>query len=118
MCRKKLQIRRENRCIDVQSVSPCVRCRASSATQTRSVHSIYSDDSHDLVTYLMVFMNYNTAKDNDSHIETGYFRNVVAEVPPETHLCPDTLERDVLVFFKTWNSYMLHSTLICLGYTE
>ena len=60
------------------------------------------DDSHDLVTYLMVFMNYNTAKTTITH-RNGIFRNVVAEVPPDTHM-PDTLDRDVLIFFKTWNS--------------
>jgi len=59
-------------------------------------------DSHDLVTYLMVFMNYNTAKETIQH-RNGIFRNVVVEIPPETSI-PDTLEHDVLVFFKTWNT--------------
>ena len=60
------------------------------------------DDSHDLVTYLMVFMNYNTAKTTISH-RNCIFRNVVAEIPVETAV-PDTIDHDALVFFKTWNS--------------
>ena len=60
------------------------------------------DDSHDLVTYLMVFMNYNTAKTTISH-RNCIFRNVVAEIPIETDV-PDTVDHDALVFFKTWNS--------------
>ena len=47
-------------------------------------------------------MNYNTAKTTITH-RNGIFRNVVAEVPPDTPV-PDTLDRDVLIFFKTWNS--------------
>lgn len=60
------------------------------------------DDSHDLVTYLMVFMNYNTAKTTISY-RNCIFRNVIAEIAVETPV-PDTIEHDALVFFKTWNS--------------
>lgn len=59
-------------------------------------------DSHDIITYLMVFMNYHTAKITIPH-RNGIFRNVIAEVPSPTPI-PDTLDHDVLVFFKTWNN--------------
>ena len=60
------------------------------------------DDSHDVVTYLMVFMNYNTAKTTITH-RNGIFRNVVTEVPVETSI-PETIDRDALMFFKMWNN--------------
>ena len=59
-------------------------------------------DSHDIITYLMVFMNYHTAKITIPH-RNGIFRNVIADVPPPTPI-PDTIDQDVLVFFKTWNN--------------
>lgn len=59
-------------------------------------------DSHDLVAYLMIFMNYNTAKTMLTH-KNGIFRNVISEVPARTPF-PDSMDQDVLMFFKTWNS--------------
>ena len=59
-------------------------------------------DSHDLVAYLMIFMNYNTAKTMLPH-RNGIFRNVISEVPTRTPF-PDSMDQDVLMFFKTWNS--------------
>jgi len=57
-------------------------------------------DSHDVVCYLMIFMNYNSAQELlKSHY--GIFRSTIIN----TKLClPDTLPENVHSFIKIWNS--------------
>ena len=59
-------------------------------------------NSHDLVAYLMILMNYESAKEM-LKFNNGIFRNVIAERIPDTPI-PQTLSHDVLMFFKMWNS--------------
>ena len=57
-------------------------------------------NSHDLVCYLMIFMNYHCAKELIKH-KTGIFRSTIIkrEFP-----VPDTVPEDVSKFIKIWNS--------------
>jgi hypothetical protein len=57
-------------------------------------------NSHDLVSYLMIFMNYHCAKELIKH-RTGIFRSTI--IKREFHL-PDSLPNDICKFFKIWNS--------------
>lgn len=59
-------------------------------------------NSHDLIAYLMILMNYESAKEM-LKFNNGIFRNVIAERIPDTPI-PQTLSHDVLMFFKMWNS--------------
>jgi hypothetical protein len=62
------------------------------------IHSIR--DSHDLVCYLMIFMNYHCAK-SMLHHKNGVFRSTIVqrEFEPPSHL-----PEDVIKFIKIWNS--------------
>lgn len=62
------------------------------------IHNI--KDSHDLVCYLMIFMNYHCAK-SMIHNKNGVFRSTIIhrEFAPPTHL-----PEDVIKFIKIWNS--------------
>ena len=68
------------------------------AAKYRYIPSI--GDSHDLVAYLMILMNYHTAKEfiKDGN---GIFR--VAAIK-ETRVLPEGLPEDVTKFIKIWNS--------------
>jgi exoribonuclease R len=57
-------------------------------------------DSHDVVGYLMIFMNYNSAQELLKS-RYGIFRSTIIN----NHLClPDSLPEDVHSFIKIWNS--------------
>lgn len=57
-------------------------------------------NSHDLVCYLMIFMNYHCANELIKH-RTGIFRSTI--VKKDIHV-PDSLPDDVSKFIKIWNS--------------
>jgi exoribonuclease R len=57
-------------------------------------------NSHDLVTYMMVFMNYNTAKEFLKN-KNGIFRSTL--IKKDAHI-PNDLPEDVNKFLKIWNS--------------
>jgi len=57
-------------------------------------------DSHDVVCYLMIFMNYYCAKQL-IHSHNGIFRTII--IKKEIYL-PDSLPDDVNKFIKIWNS--------------
>ena len=57
-------------------------------------------DSHDVVCYLMIFMNYHSAQQLlKSH--NGIFRSTIIQ---KQHYLPDSLPEDVNKFIKIWNS--------------
>ena len=58
------------------------------------------DNSHDVVAYLMITMNYICAKELEKH-ETGIFRSVSLK-PPPTLSSP--ISPDIKKFMKYWNS--------------
>lgn len=57
-------------------------------------------NSHDLVCYLMIFMNYHSAKTLLSH-NNGIFRSTIMK---REVVVPDELPEDVGKFIKIWNS--------------
>ena len=57
-------------------------------------------NSHDLVCYLMILMNYHCAKELIKH-KTGIFRSTVIK---KDFIVPDTIPEDVGKFIKIWNS--------------
>ena len=57
-------------------------------------------NSHDVVTYMMVFMNYNTAKEF-LKTKNGIFRSTLMK--KDTYI-PNDLPEDVNKFLKIWNS--------------
>lgn len=57
-------------------------------------------NSHSVVCYLMVFMNYHCAKEMLKH-QTGVFRSTIVLNPV---VVPDSLPEDVSTFVRTWNS--------------
>ena len=57
-------------------------------------------NSHELVCYLMILMNYNCATQLIQK-KTGIFRSTIAKKPV---IVPDTLPEDVCKFIKIWNS--------------
>ena len=57
-------------------------------------------NSHDLVTYMMVFMNYNTAKEF-LKTKNGIFRSTL--INKDAHI-PSDLPEDVNKFLKIWNT--------------
>jgi exoribonuclease R len=57
-------------------------------------------NSHELVSYLMILMNYHCAKELIKH-KTGIFRSTVIK---RQFSVPDTLPEDVGKFIKIWNS--------------
>ena len=59
-------------------------------------------NSHDLVSYLMVFMNCHCAKDLLSH-NTGIFRSTIMK-NNKTFDIPSTVPEEVTKFIKIWNS--------------
>lgn len=57
-------------------------------------------NSHELVCYLMIFMNYNCAKELLQY-KTGIFRSTIIK---KDYIIPDTLPEEVSKFVKIWNS--------------
>jgi len=57
-------------------------------------------NSHDLVCYLMIFMNYNCAKELIKY-KTGIFRSTIIK---DEFFVPKTVPDDVSKFIKIWNS--------------
>jgi hypothetical protein len=57
-------------------------------------------NSHELVSYLMILMNYHCAKELIKH-KTGIFRSTIIK---KEFSVPDTLPEDVGKFIKFWNS--------------
>lgn len=57
-------------------------------------------NSHELVSYLMILMNYHCAKELIKH-KTGIFRSTIIK---RDFSVPDTLPEDVGKFIKIWNS--------------
>jgi exoribonuclease R len=57
-------------------------------------------NSHELVSYLMILMNYHCAKELIKH-RTGIFRSTIIK---REFSVPDTLPEDVGKFIKIWNS--------------
>ena len=57
-------------------------------------------DSHDLVGYLMILMNYYSAKELINH-KNGIFRNAVIK---REVIIPENLDEDMKKFLKIWNS--------------
>jgi len=62
-------------------------------------------NSHDLVSYLMILMNYQCAKVLITH-KTGIFRSTIIKKDNFNKLLSETnLSEDVIKFIKIWNSY-------------
>lgn len=57
-------------------------------------------NSHELVCYLMILMNYNCATELIKH-KTGIFRSTIIK---RDFIVPDTIPEDVGKFIKIWNS--------------
>jgi hypothetical protein len=73
------------------------------ATQGISVKKKYINsvrNSHDVVCYLMIFMNYNCAKELIKY-KTGIFRSTIIK---KEFTVPETIPEDVSKFIKIWNS--------------
>jgi len=66
--------------------------------KNRYIHSIRN--SHDIVNYLMIFMNYHSAKDF-IHFQNGIFRSTILN---RSVVIPEHLPSDVGDFMKIWNS--------------
>jgi hypothetical protein len=73
------------------------------ATQGISVKKKYINsvrNSHDVVCYLMIFMNYHCAKELIKY-KTGIFRSTIIK---KEFTVPETIPEDVSKFIKIWNS--------------
>ena len=73
---------------------------AVSIMSTKSPHIGDIKNSHEVVSYLMVLMNYNCAKKLIQY-KTGIFRSTISKREFEV---PDTVPEDVGKFIKLWNS--------------
>ena len=60
----------------------------------------YINDSHDVVSYLMILMNYNCAQDLFKR-KNGIFRTMILKKEIEL---PDNLPNEVFKFIKSWNN--------------
>lgn len=72
-------------------------------TQKLSLNHKYINNvrnSHDVVSYLMIFMNYHSAKELIK-FKTGIFRSTILK---RDFNIPDTIPDDVSKFIKIWNS--------------
>jgi exoribonuclease R len=73
------------------------------ATQSLSMKNRYINNvrnSHEIVCYLMILMNYNCAKELIKY-KTGIFRSTIIK---RDFQVPDTIPEDVGKFIKIWNS--------------
>jgi len=72
------------------------------STKFKYIHTI--KDSHDVVTYLMILMNYQCAMKLLKH-NTGIFRSAISKVSEIKNFSfPSHLPQDVSNFVKFWNS--------------
>jgi exoribonuclease R len=72
------------------------------STKFKYIHTI--KDSHDIVTYLMILMNYQCALELLKH-NTGIFRSAISKITEKSHIVlPSHLPNDVINFVKFWNS--------------
>jgi exoribonuclease R len=72
------------------------------STKFKYIHTI--KDSHDIVTYLMILMNYQCAMELLKH-KTGIFRSAISKINMDTNMIlPSHLPNDVINFVKFWNS--------------
>jgi exoribonuclease R len=74
------------------------------STKFKYIHSI--KDSHDVVTYLMILMNYHCAMKLLKH-NTGIFRSAIGKITDFNSskvVLPSHLPNDVINFVKMWNS--------------
>jgi exoribonuclease R len=71
------------------------------STKFKYIYNI--KDSHDVVTYLMILMNYQCAMELLKH-KTGIFRSAITKITNSTVSLPENLPTDVINFVKMWNS--------------
>uniref|UniRef100_A0A6C0D8B5 RNB domain-containing protein n=1 Tax=viral metagenome TaxID=1070528 RepID=A0A6C0D8B5_9ZZZZ len=74
------------------------------STKFKYIYNI--KDSHDVVTYLMILMNYQCAMELLKH-KTGIFRSAITKVTNSSNgnvSLPSNLPTDVINFVKMWNS--------------
>jgi len=73
------------------------------STKFKYIYNI--KDSHDIVTYLMILMNYQCAMQLLKH-NTGIFRSAISKVPNNGNdpSLPSHLPNEVINFVKLWNS--------------
>jgi exoribonuclease R len=74
------------------------------STKFKYIYNI--KDSHDVVTYLMILMNYQCAMELLKH-KTGIFRSAITKVTNSSNgnvSLPTNLPTDVINFVKMWNS--------------
>jgi exoribonuclease R len=73
------------------------------STKFKYIYNI--KDSHDIVTYLMILMNYQCAMQLLKH-NTGIFRSAIGKVPNNANdpSLPSHLPNEVINFVKLWNS--------------
>ena len=72
------------------------------STKFKYIYNI--KDSHDVVTYLMILMNYQCAMELLKN-NTGIFRSAISKVNNNNSIClPSHLPDDVMNFVKLWNS--------------
>jgi hypothetical protein len=73
------------------------------STKFKYIYNI--KDSHDIVTYLMILMNYQCAMELLKH-NTGIFRSAISKITNSTSTVslPYNLPTDVINFVKMWNS--------------
>jgi len=71
------------------------------STKFKYIYNI--KDSHDIVTYLMILMNYQCAMELLKH-KTGIFRSAITKITNSTVSLPANLPTDVINFVKMWNS--------------
>ena len=71
------------------------------STKFKYIYNI--KDSHDIVTYLMILMNYQCAMELLKY-KTGIFRSAITKITNSTVSLPSNLPTDVINFVKMWNS--------------
>lgn len=66
-------------------------------------------DSHDVVSYLMIFMNYHCGQDlmkyNNGIFRSTTFTNNTKEIPEKDNAIPENMPSEVYKFIKIWNSF-------------
>ena len=75
-----------------------LRCTKALSKKYKYISNVAN--SHDLVTYLMIFMNYYSAKDLLKY-KSGIFRSTIIK---KNLVIPENLPDDVSNFIKIWNS--------------
>lgn len=73
------------------------------AKNSKSKYMSNVKNSHDLVTYLMIFMNYHSATELLKY-KVGIFRTIILNNNLQNLDIPNTLPEEVFRFIKIWNS--------------